>query len=116
VEFQTETCQEGAPEEVIRLKEEASRLLNTLKERLCRGRHREDITSVGSVELCQEGIERVHRVHQRTLFQVLKKGKCQREDTHRVVEYSVKKGSARCASSRRTQEGVKHFFARNTSN
>jgi hypothetical protein len=30
---------------------------------------REDKNIEGSVELCQEGIERVHRVHQRTLFQ-----------------------------------------------
>jgi hypothetical protein len=34
---------------------------------------REDRTTEGSVELCQEGIERVHRVHWGTLFRVLKK-------------------------------------------
>jgi hypothetical protein len=76
---------------------------------------REDRTTEGSVELCQEGIERVHRVHQRTLFRVLRKGKCRREDTHRVVEYSV--GSARCASSRRMPGGRKEFsFQENFSN
>jgi hypothetical protein len=37
--IQTKTCQEGALEEVIRIKGEASRLLNTLEVRLCRGRH-----------------------------------------------------------------------------
>jgi hypothetical protein len=49
----------------------------------------------------------VHRVHRRTLFRVLRKGKCRREDTHRVVEYSV--GSARCASSRRMPGGCREF-------
>jgi hypothetical protein len=68
---------------------------------------REDRTTEGSVELFQEGIERVHRVHQRTLFRVLRKYKCRREDTHRVVEYSV--GSARCASSRKTPGGRRDF-------
>jgi hypothetical protein len=68
---------------------------------------RRNRTTEGSVKLCQEGIERVHRVHQRTPFRVLRKEKCRREDTHRVVEYSV--GSARCASSRRTPGGRKEF-------
>ena len=64
-------------------------------QRKARGRNR---ATEGSVELCQEGIERVHRVHQRILFRVLRIGKCQREDTHRVSEYSV--GFSRCASSK----------------
>jgi hypothetical protein len=34
---------------------------------------RRNRTTEGSVKLCQEGIERVHRVHQRTLFRVLRK-------------------------------------------
>jgi hypothetical protein len=68
---------------------------------------REDRTTEGSVELCQEGIERVHRVHQRNLFRVLRKGKYRREDTHIVVEYSV--GSTRCASSRRMPGGHREF-------
>jgi hypothetical protein len=71
---------------------------------------RRNKTTEGSVELYQEGIERVHRVHQRTLFRVLRKGKCRREDTHRVVEHSVEKGSARCASSRRMPGGREVFL------
>jgi hypothetical protein len=52
---------------------------------------------------------------QKELFRVLRKEKCRREDTHRVVEYSV--GSARCASSRRTPGGRKEFsFQENFSN
>jgi hypothetical protein len=71
---------------------------------------KEDKTTQGSVELYQEGIEKVHRVHQRTLFRVLRKGKCRREDTHRVAEYSV--GSARCASSRRIPGGHEAFLSK----
>jgi hypothetical protein len=67
-------------------------------------------TTEGSVKLCQEGIERVQRVHQRTPFRVPRKGKCRREDTHRVVEHSVEKGSARCASSRRMPGGHEAFL------
>jgi hypothetical protein len=40
-------------------------LLNTLELRLCRGRHREEIMFVGSVEPFEEGIERVQGVHRR---------------------------------------------------
>ena len=84
------------------------------KKELC-FKFRGDRNTEGSVELYQEGIERVHRVHQRTLFRVLRKGKCRGEDTHRVFEYSV--GSARCASSRRTPSGCKEFsFQENFSN
>jgi hypothetical protein len=54
-------------------------------------------------------------VQQRTLFEILRKGKYRREETHRVVEYSVV--SARCASSRRTSGGRKEFsFKENLSN
>jgi hypothetical protein len=49
----------------------------------------EDRTTEGSVKLCQEGIERVHRVHQGILFRFLREEKCLGEDTHIVVEYSV---------------------------
>jgi hypothetical protein len=48
-----------------------------------------DISNEGFVELCQVGIEQVQGVHKRTLFRVLRKEKCQGEDTHRVIEYSV---------------------------
>jgi hypothetical protein len=41
-EFQTKTCQEVAPAVVIESREEALGLLNTLKEELCRGEHREE--------------------------------------------------------------------------
>jgi hypothetical protein len=80
-----------------------------------RKEQRRNITTEGSVKLCQEGIERVHRVHTRELFRVLRKGKCPREGTHRVDEYSV--GSARSASSRRIPGGRKEFsFPENFSN
>jgi hypothetical protein len=68
---------------------------------------RKDKTIEGSIELCQEDIKRVHRVYQRNLFQVLRKGKCRREDTHRVDEYSI--GSVRCASRRRMPGGRREF-------
>jgi hypothetical protein len=62
------TCKECTPEGFTDSKE-ASRLLNTLEggtvQRKAQKRNR---TTEGSVKLCQEGIERVHRVHQRTLF------------------------------------------------
>jgi hypothetical protein len=48
-------------------------LLNTLEVRLCRGRHRDNRITEGSVELCQEGIERVQGVHRRN--SILSSGK-----------------------------------------
>jgi hypothetical protein len=47
-----------------------------------------------------------------TLFRVLRKGKCQGEGTYRVTEHSVKKGSARCASRRRTPRGHEEFLCK----
>jgi hypothetical protein len=40
---------------------------------MCRGRHKEDRTSIGSAELCQEGIERVEGVHRRSSISSLGK-------------------------------------------
>jgi hypothetical protein len=74
--------------------------------------HKRNRTTEGSVKLCQEGIERVQRVHQRTPFRVPRKGKCQGEGTYRVTEHSVKKGSTRCASSRRTPGGREAFLCK----
>jgi hypothetical protein len=65
-------CQEGAPEEVIDSKEEASRVTEYLGGEDCaeEGTERDRITE-DFVKLCQEGIERVQVVHQGTLFRVL---------------------------------------------
>jgi hypothetical protein len=51
-------------------------------------------------------------VHRRNSFRVLRKEKCQGEGTYRVTEHSVKKGSARCASSRRTPGGREAFLCK----
>jgi hypothetical protein len=52
----------------------------------------------------------VQRVQRRTPFRVPRKGKCQREDTHRDVEHSMEKGFVRCALSRRMPGGHEAFL------
>jgi hypothetical protein len=87
---------------------ETSRLLNTLEARLCRGGHRErDKTIEGSVELCQEDIECVQRVHKKNSISSSEIREVSEEDTHRVVEYSV--GSTSFARAGGCQEGTKTF-------
>jgi len=54
----------------------------------------------------------VKRVHRGTLVLVHRKGKCQGEGTYRVTEHSVKKGSTRCASSRRMPGGNEAFLCK----
>jgi hypothetical protein len=57
---------------------------------------RRNITTEGSIKLCQEGIERVQVCIGGTLFRVQRE-EVSRRDTGRVVKHSV--SSARCASS-----------------
>jgi hypothetical protein len=63
VEFQTKTCQEGAPEEVT----DSGRILKVVEhlggKTVQRRAQRIDRISENSVRLCQEGIERMHRMH-----------------------------------------------------
>jgi hypothetical protein len=64
VEFRKERARR-AHQRNHKLKGEASRLLNTLEEGLCREGNRGDIIVEDYVELCQVGIEQVQGVHKR---------------------------------------------------
>jgi hypothetical protein len=74
-----------------KLKGEASRLLNTLEERLCRGGHREKTKfTEDSVEALPGGHRASAKSAQEELyFEFRDKGSVQEEDTYRVVEYSA---------------------------
>lgn len=65
----------------------ASRLLNTLEEKLCRESTESRIVE-DSVELCQVGIERVQGVHEGTLFRV-QRGECQRKTPTKLLNTLV---------------------------
>jgi hypothetical protein len=79
-----------------KLKGEASRLLNTLEvETVQRKEQREGINIEGYVKLCQVGIERVQRVHEKNSVSSSEVREVSEEDTYRVVKYSI--GSTRCA-------------------
>jgi hypothetical protein len=61
-----------------------------------KAQRKENRITEDSVKLCQEGIERVQRVHEEELcFEFRDKRSVEEKDTYRVVEHSV--GSTRCA-------------------